>query len=109
MAELYCGNCGQPLRDTDNFCPKCGTRVERDETEEQAPVSGSAPFKPQTQAEEGIPSGDEGKLEREIAVPDDPPDAPIDDVFPKGDDHRLGNFRIDFKIEVSHEFLSSVK
>ena len=57
MAELYCRNCGQPLRDTDNFCPKCGTRVERDETEEQAPVSGSAPFKPQTQAEEGIPSG----------------------------------------------------
>lgn len=57
MAELYCRNCGQPLRDTDNFCPKCGTRVERDETEEQTPVSDSAPFKPQTQAEDGFSSG----------------------------------------------------
>lgn len=45
MAELYCRNCGQPLRDTDNFCPKCGTRVNREaeqpsepEKEEQAPA-----------------------------------------------------------------------
>lgn len=34
MAELYCRNCGQPLRDTDNFCPKCGTRVNREEVQQ---------------------------------------------------------------------------
>ncbi len=33
MAELFCRNCGQPLRDTDNFCPNCGTRVAREEAE----------------------------------------------------------------------------
>jgi uncharacterized Zn finger protein (UPF0148 family) len=43
MAELYCRKCGQPLRDTDNFCPKCGTRVEREEKAETAPAAGKQP------------------------------------------------------------------
>ncbi|MGN1382423.1 MAG: zinc-ribbon domain-containing protein [Eubacterium sp.] len=43
MAELYCRNCGQPLRDTDNFCPKCGTRVEREKAAETAAAGGNQP------------------------------------------------------------------
>ena len=25
--EIYCANCGEPLRKSDKFCPKCGTKV----------------------------------------------------------------------------------
>jgi len=31
---MFCSNCGKELKKTFNFCPKCGTKVEREEKEE---------------------------------------------------------------------------
>lgn len=62
MAELYCRNCGQPLRDTDNFCPKCGTRVEREVKQEAAPAAGEKPaLRPQEKQREQKAAAAAGK------------------------------------------------
>ncbi len=34
----YCGNCGQKLKDDARFCPKCGTKVQREEVDERPDV-----------------------------------------------------------------------
>lgn len=47
---MFCRKCGKQLRDDDNFCPKCGTPVERDE--EDVVDNGVVEFDPEKAPEE---------------------------------------------------------
>ena len=47
---MFCRKCGKQLRDDDNFCPKCGTPVEREE--EEVVDNGVVEFNPEKTPEE---------------------------------------------------------
>lgn len=61
MADLYCRNCGQELRQNDSFCPQCGKPVHETAQVPTPETNVPVPPAPQQQASEAQSGGRRGR------------------------------------------------